>query len=158
MTNQHEETVEILNVFFEQWKEEHLQLDKYVLELSDWSHLDSQHQCPQFKEAADRLRGLEQRLVQHFSKETAIGLLLAEARGIATPEIEAARRQADKDHKLLADRLTRLIDLVNSASGDDVALWQKVRYELNLFLDVLEQHEELEAENVRWLIPTSPSH
>jgi iron-sulfur cluster repair protein YtfE (RIC family) len=154
MTSQHQESVEILNVLFSNWKDEHRQLDKFVQELGTWVTDDAQRLTPQFREAANRLRGLSERLSQHFAKEQDIGELLAEARGIATPQIESAQRQAGKDHRALTERLNKLIDGMESSSGL-VEDWKRFTNEFNLFIDVLEQHEELEAESVRRLIPAT---
>jgi iron-sulfur cluster repair protein YtfE (RIC family) len=153
MSTQSEESAEILKVLFSQWKEEHRELDAVVRELGDWTAEGSQSQAPNFEEAAQRLRGLKERLTGHFAKEQSIGLLLAEARGIPTPEIEAVQRQANKDHAQLTERLDKLIECMDSGEGESQC-WDAAIYEFNLFLDVLEQHEELEAESVRWLIPT----
>jgi iron-sulfur cluster repair protein YtfE (RIC family) len=154
MSNQHQESVEILNLLFGRWKEEHRQLDQVVQGLGEWLADDAQAHASPFQEAAERLRGLRQRLVEHFAKEHDIGGLLAEARGIATPEIESAQRQAEKDHLALTERLDTLIHRLEPSSGQEED-WRAMAYEFNLFLDVLEQHEEFEAECVRWLIPAT---
>jgi iron-sulfur cluster repair protein YtfE (RIC family) len=152
MSAQNQESVDILNVLFSNWKDEHRQLDKFVLELGEWVTSDSQLKTPQFREAANRLRGLSKRLAEHFAKEQDIGKLLAEARGIATPEIKSAQRQAAKDHEILNERLKKLIEGMEASSGS-VEDWKRLTFEFDLFLDTLEQHEELEAESVRRLIP-----
>lgn len=153
MINQSSEAVDVLIGLFSQWKSEHEQLSRFVRELSVWATQDSQSESPNFSQAAVGLRKLDQRLVEHFEKEQAIGLLLADARGTSTPEVEAVQRQADKDHLALQKRLHELIEKIDRGPRNP-STWNAAIEELNLFLDVLEQHEELESENVRSLIPT----
>ncbi len=155
MDDPQREPVEELVGLFERWKDEHKQLDQVVDDLTGWTSMAEKSQkveADRFLEAARHLRGLHELLTHHFSKEKIVGNLLAEARGIATPEIEAFQQKADKDHALLSSRLNKLIDYVESAPAQ-LSNWKSAIQELNLFLDLLEQHEELEAEHVHWLIP-----
>ena len=112
----------------------------------------SLQQTPDFAETRSRLQSFEHRLREHFSKEHALGLLLAESRGISTPEIEELRRQADKEHGILSSRLNDLIASL-SAVTNRVPSWDSAVYEFGLLLDAIEQHEEQEADRVRWLMP-----
>lgn len=152
MATSNETSIEVLHLMFEQWKEEHQQLDRFIEELNAWMTQKSLQQTPDFAEARSRLQNFEQRLREHFSKEHAMGLLLAESRSISTPEIEELRCQADKEHGILTSRLNDLITSL-SAVSNRVPTWDSAVYEFGLLLDAIEQHEEQEADRVRWLMP-----
>lgn len=152
MATSNETSIEVLHVLFQQWREEHQQLDQFIAELNAWMTQKSLRQSPDFTDAKSRLQQFEQRLREHFVKEHAMGLLLAETRGIATPEIEELRHQADKEHGILTARLHDLISRL-SADANPVSTWDSAVYEFGLLLDAIEQHEEQEADRVRWLMP-----
>ncbi len=156
MTESQKSALELQAVFAE-WTAEHRQVEHTVQALIEWTNEHIDPDANEFSEAALRLRNLGLRLDSHFAKEDTLGSLLAKSRGVATPEIEAVQRQADKDHTQLSQRLHALVERmergVESSTG-----WKSAVYELNLFLDLLEQHEELEAENVRWLITSTASN
>ncbi len=153
MASPNEATVEILHVLFGQWQEEHERLDQFIRELNAWMTQKSLQQAPDFAEARTRLQTFDQRLREHFLKEHAMGLLLAETRGVPTPEIEEFRRHADKEHEVLASRLNNLIESL-AAESQPIPSWSSAVNEFGLFLDALEQHEEIEADRARWLIPS----
>jgi hypothetical protein len=153
MATSNETSIEVLHVLFQQWREEHRRLDQSIAELNAWMTQKSLHQSPDFAEANSRLQKFEQRLREHFAKEHEIGLLLAETRGITTPEIEELRRQADKEHGILTARLNDLI-VGLSADANPVPTWDSAVYEFGLLLDAIEQHEEQEANRVQWLMPS----
>jgi hypothetical protein len=137
---------------FEQWKKEHCELDKYAMELSAWVHQQSQQREMQFREAVTRLGELNKKLAVHFTKEAEIGKQLLAIQGEHTPEAEALQRQAERDHSNIISRITHLIDRMQDVEAERDA-WKDSMFELNLIIDVLEQHEEQEAESVGWLIP-----
>lgn len=152
MATSNETSIEFLHVLFQQWREEHQRLDQFIEVLNAWMTQKSLHQSPDFAEAKSHLQNFEHRLREHFAKEHEMGLLLAETRGIATPEIDELRRQADKEHGILTARLHDLIaDL--SADANPVPTWDSAVYDFGLLLDAIEQHEEQEADRVRWLMP-----
>lgn len=152
MSSEHQQALASLNQLFERWKAEHRELETHVLKLNQWVTGDEQNPATQFEEATKLFRQLQEHLEEHFTGENDIGELLARARGASTDEIEATRRQASKDHALLHQRLQTLIDSL-AARNDDVDQWAAIVYDFGLFIDLLEQHEDLEAENVRRLIP-----
>ncbi len=141
-----------LNQLFDQWKDEHRELDAYVRELTNWTNQESQLSVPRFLEAVTRLREFRDRLSAHFDKETELGNLLAKSRPGSSREIEGVRRQAAKDHSHLTKRLEALIGRMENAEAEFDS-WSAAVYEFNLLIDVLEQHEEQEAESLGWLLP-----
>ena len=145
---------ELLRGEFVQWKNEHDELDLQLSELRQWFETDRRLQTVPFAEAVRRLKLLQSQLENHFSGEQRLGELLARVRGASSPELEASIRQANKDHEILLKRLTALVESANMAEGEFDS-WQAFAYEFSLFVDVLEQHEEMEESNVRSLFPTS---
>lgn len=141
-----------LEQLFEQWKSQHCELDHFSLELEEWVHLQTKQREAQFREGVDRLNALWQKLSQHFSQEQELGKRIAAAQGRPLPETEAMLRQSERDHNHIANRLKHLSDRMQDAETDMDA-WKSCTQELQLILDVLEQHEEQEAESIGWLLP-----
>lgn len=137
---------------FEQWKEEHCQLDQCAMELSTWLHEQSLLRTAQFREAVKRIHVLSERLSAHFAREQAIASGLVESRGWVSQESLAVQRQSERDHSNISTRLKHLIDRMQEGEAECDA-WATGVHEMNLILDVLEQHEEQEAESVGWLLP-----
>lgn len=145
-----------LQSLFRAWKLEHEQLLQQVDDLFDslvkqsWKDDESRSQIQ--SHSTSELRLLADRLKEHFSKETRIGLLLELARGRATHEVASMREKAEHEHRQLMDRLQSEIKTITSAEiGTEE--WKSAIQSFGLFVDALEQHEDEEADNVSWLMP-----
>jgi len=141
-----------IDQLFDQWKSEHAELDNYAMELARWIRDQTKRRDAQFREAVTRLNDLSSRLADHFAIEQTIGEKLIDAQGRPRPETESLHRQADRDHANIKVRLKHLSDRMLEAESECDA-WKSSGVELNLILDMLEQHEEQEAESVGWLLP-----
>ena len=119
-----------IDQLFEQWKSQHCELDRFAQELEELWH----------------------RLSNHFVQEQELGKQIALARAIPHPEADAMMRQSERDHTNIANRLKHLSDRMQDAESD-IDAWKSCTQELQLILDVLEQHEEQEAESIGWLLP-----
>lgn len=144
----------VTNQVLDDWKREYRQLSDYLLEMVDWTNHVSRSDMPGAVEARRRLRLIHFRLKELFSKEDDLVRLLADVGAGESVEIRSVRLLANKEHAQLLDRLTGLINRLERASTD-FQEWDAIARELNLFMDVLEQHEERELENVGWLMPSS---
>ena len=142
-------------LLFSLWKVEHQVLDRYTAELSEWIDSQSQLRIYQFRETVLKLADLNEKLQAHFAREEEIGKQIRVAHSNGSPEADAAKRQCDKDHINILDRLKHLIDRMQDAESECDA-WKKGVYELGLIVDVIEQHEEQESENVNCLLPPGP--
>ncbi|MEQ1827016.1 MAG: hypothetical protein ABL921_13760, partial [Pirellula sp.] len=125
---------------------------QHAMELASWVHHQSVLREQQFQDAVTKLGELNARLAMHFDREGAIAAQLTELRGKKSPEMEAAERQADRDHANILGRIKHLVDRMQEAKSE-VDSWKTSMQELNLIIDQLEQHEEQEAESVGWLMP-----
>jgi iron-sulfur cluster repair protein YtfE (RIC family) len=140
------------DVLFQGWKEEHCELDRQAMELSVWLHDQSKLRAAQFREAVSRISDLKERLTSHFKNEELICEELLKQRGWGSHESQAVQRQSNRDHEVISSRLKHLIDRMQEGESDCDSWTTGVR-ELNLILDVLEQHEEQEEESVGSLLP-----
>ena len=141
-----------VDLLFEHWKVEHGVLDRYTVELSEWIDRQSKLRTSQFRETVRKLVDLNEKLLAHFAREEEIGKQIRVAHGNGSPEVDAAKRQCDRDHVNILNRLKHLIDRMQDAESECDA-WKKGVYELGLIIDVIEQHEEQESENVTCLLP-----
>ncbi len=139
-----------LNSLFARWKAEHQQLNACTAELCKWFHSQAGVVTPPFLRAAQKLGELRDQLETHFVKEDELGRLLAEARGGITTEIDGVCQERDREHVTLLARLGRLIHSLGT-SQPEFDSWDSATLEFELFVDILEQHEEREAETVGWL-------
>ncbi len=137
---------------FEEWKREHTVLEHLAGELGTWMNDDFRRGNSLLAEATARLRGLHERLNQHFDVEDSITDVLAEDRGVDRPEINGLREMTASDHRHLATRLRSLINRLDNAQSQ-LQSRQEAIDEFNLILDAIEQHEEQEAAQVNWLRP-----
>ncbi len=144
-----------VDLLFALWKVEHQELDRYTAELSEWIDGQSKLRISQFRETVRKLADLNEKLQAHFAREEEIGKQIRVAHGNGSPEADAAKRQCDRDHINILDRLKHLIDRMQDAESECDA-WKKGVYELSLIVDVIEQHEEQESENVNCLLPPEP--
>ena len=144
-----------VDLLFEQWKVEHQVLDRYTAELSEWIDRQSKLRTSQFSETVQKLADLNEKLQAHFGREEEIGKQILVVHDNGSPEAEAAKRQCDRDHVNILNRLKHLIDRMQEAEFECDA-WKKGVYELGLIIDVIEQHEEQEFENVNCLLPPEP--
>ena len=135
----------------EKWIREHLELDQWVSELVAWMDDVSKLGIPRFGQAGTQLNQLRHRLVEHFHVEDQIAIELCESRP-SCMEVQAARRQAARDHDQLLARMDDLYEKLMQLEPP-FASWQDAVQQIGLFVDVLEQHEEQESENIHWLSP-----
>jgi len=137
---------------FDLWKHEDHYLATQLDQLRDWMMQVSQLGIPRFGETAGRLRRLKTCLVSHFGREELLCNQLAELYGHPSPEIEAIRRQADRDHQQLLQRIDRLIEEL-SAVDPGFRSWRDAMDQVDWFMDSFEEHEQQEAGRIRAMIP-----
>ncbi len=135
----------------EKWIREHLELDQWISELVAWMDEVSKLGIPRFGQAGTRLNQLRHRLVEHFRVEDQIAVELCESRP-SSVEVQAAQRQASRDHDQLLDRMDDLYEKLMQLEPP-FASWQDAVQQIGWFMDMLEQHEEQESENIQWLSP-----
>ncbi len=140
------------NSLYQHWKEEHQQLNQSIAELSEWLAVQTKLRTTQFLETVRKLSELNDQLQDHFTREEALSDQICEACCHPSPEAEAVRRQSDRDHNDISNRLKHLIDRMQDASAEQDA-WKSSVHELGLILDLIEQHEEQESESVCCLLP-----
>ena len=145
----------LLSSFYQTWKAEDRELEAGIDEIRDWMQEVTQLGIPHFGETATRLNPLRQQLVTHFQREDQMIGQLAGLYSTSSPEVEAVSRQSTRDHDQL---LARLDDLIQRLSETDppFASWQAAIAEVEMFVDVLEQHEEQEADSIETLMPARP--
>jgi hypothetical protein len=134
------------------WRQEDRELESRVDQVRDWMREVSQFGIPYFGEAATRLRPLRAKLEEHFALETELLLLLGDSYPSSSPEVEAVRRQSEHDHDLLLERIDDLVSRLEQVEPP-FRSWLEAMDEVDLFVDVLEQHEEQELESLSMLIP-----
>ncbi len=135
---------------FAQWQLEHRDLQLSIDKLRRWIFEASQSSRPLHRETADQLRALKDRLLEHFAREDVLGRQLLESDPTAELELSAMCRQADHDHSLILNRLEALVRKLESSPAIDD--WSIAANEVELFVDSLEEHEELESDSVKcWL-------
>jgi hypothetical protein len=141
-----------LALFYENWRAEDRQLEVGIDGVRDWMQEVNQLGIPHFGETATRLLPLRQRLVTHFQREDQMIAQLAELYPSSSPEVQAVRRQSSRDHHQLLARLDDLIQRLGQTEPP-FASWQAAMDELESFVDLLEQHEEQEADSIERLMP-----
>lgn len=142
-----------VSVIFANWQKEDRGLESCVDQVRDWMREVAQLGIPHFGETATRLRPLRHRLVQHFAREDEMIEQLAQLYSSSSPEIEAVRRQSVHDHDQLLARLDNLINRLNELVPPFDS-WQTAIDDVEMFVDLLEQHEEQESESVQMLMPS----
>ena len=95
---------------------------------------------------------LNEKLQMHFAREEALCDRMKEFHCEGSVECAAVKRQSDRDHENISNRLKHLIDRMQDAQAEQDS-WNKGVYELGLIMDVIEQHEEQEEESVCCLLP-----
>ena len=101
---------------------------------------------------ARRLQEFREYLVGHFSAEDELSDQLAGFYPKASPEIEAMKRQSARDHQRLLGQLDDLVGYLGQ-SKPQFESWQAAIEKVEWFVDLLEQHEDQEAESVSALMP-----
>lgn len=137
---------------YQHWQAEHRTLNQSITALSEWIALQSQLRTAQYTETVAKLNELNSQLQDHFSGEEALSNQICESSCHVSPEADAVRRQNDRDHTDITNRLKHLIDRMHEASAEQDA-WKSGVYELGLIIDLVEQHEEQESESVCCLLP-----
>ncbi len=141
-----------IHSLFGKWKNEDQELERYVDGVRSWMNEVSQLGIPRFGETANRLQQFRDRLTMHFDREDEIGTQLADHYADST-ELDAARRQAERDHRQLRNRLSDLISRLD-ALDPPFTSWESAMDEVESFVVALERHEDQEAESVELLMPT----
>jgi Hemerythrin HHE cation binding domain len=118
---------------------------KFMASESTWS--DSN--C---SEVANSLSEFRDYLLSHFQAEDELTEQLATFYTESVPEIDAMKRQSDHDHQRLLGQLDELVEsLGKPMPGFDCRA--NAIEKIEWFADLLEQHEDQEAENVRAFMP-----
>ena len=141
-----------LKSIYDRWRSEDRQLEACIDSVRLWMHEVNQIGIPHFGETASRLGPLRERLLIHFERESELIDQLAEVYTPGSPEVDAVRRQSVHDHELLIGRLDELIERLTRVVPP-FASWQSAMDEVEMFVDVLEQHEDQESESFEMLIP-----
>ena len=137
---------------FHTWQLEDRDLETSIDQVRNWMQEVNQLGIPHFGETATRLRPLRDRMLVHFAREDQMIGQLADLYPTSSPEVDAVRRQASRDHDQLSERLDNLIERLDQVVPP-FASWQNAMDEVELFVDALEQHEDQESENFRMLMP-----
>lgn len=137
---------------FKKWQEEDQELESYLDGVRDWMNDVSQLGIPRFGETASRLQQLHKRLMLHFEREDELGEQLMEFYAGGSVELNATRRQAERDHQQLSDRLEELMVRLD-ALDPPFASWEAAMNEVEAFVVALERHEDQESESVALLLP-----
>lgn len=140
---------------FERWKAEHQMIDRYTANLTEWIASQTQLRNLQFQETVRKLTELNEQLQGHFTREGQISQHLLAAHSDCSLDADAVQRQIDRDHENISNRLKHLIDRMQDAEHEQDA-WKKGVHELGLIIDLIEQHDEQEAESVNCLLPHAP--
>ncbi|TWU22499.1 hypothetical protein Pla52o_35570 [Novipirellula galeiformis] len=146
------ESPKTVAALFEHWKQEHTNLQQELDAFRDWTCEVASQQAAEFSDAAMRLLQIRDRLVDHFVREDQIGRQLREHYPKGSVEVEASYRQACQDHEELLSELDDLADRLDQVDPPFES-WMEAVHEVTLFIDRIEEHEECEAEHVRWLAP-----
>lgn len=139
-----------LDRLLQQWQHEHRELVRMTSDLRWWSSQMAQADGNRFAEMGDKLAAVRDHLCGHFDREVEIGWELPVAWVEGTAEVEAAYREAAEDHQQLLERLDQLIGRLRS-SPLPFDSWQDALDELDLFLDSLDEHEEIEETSLHWV-------
>jgi hypothetical protein len=142
----------IIESLANRWREQHLWLNDFLDEFRRWACHHSEPDSRRYAEAAARLVQLRERLQEHFQCEDQLADHFLGAREGLSPEADANRRQVKADHSRLFKRLDGLIDEFGRRRPPYES-WTAAVEQVELFADVLEQHEEQEADSILWLIP-----
>jgi len=140
------------NEVFDRWKSEHQLLEQYTSNLCEWIASQTKLRDLQFQETVKKLAELNEQLQGHFMREGQISEHLQSAHRDCTLDADAVKRQIDKDHANISNRLKHLIDRMQEAEHE-LDAWKKGVHELGLIIDLIEQHDEQEAESVTCLLP-----
>ncbi len=143
-TNQTSKTTHDL---FQRWQFEDRELAAKIDETRKWMLQVAERGTPRFGETGSQLTQLRTYLLAHFDREHEMGNQLAAHYEKHCPEIEAMQRQATHDHQQLLNQLDELIAKLSALEPPFVS-WQAAIDEVESFADMLEQHEEQEAESV----------
>ncbi len=71
-----------------------------------------------------------------------------------TLEVDSVRCSTQQGHKHLLTRLQNLIANLEKTQCESID-WKTVAFDLNLFLDAFEQHQEHQEECMSWLFPNA---
>ena len=142
---------ESVAVLCRRWGTEDRELEAYINELRYWMHEVSQLGTPHFGETANRLVLLRRRLVGHFLREDELIAELGTTFPPKSPEFEAVQRQSPRDHER---RLSLLDDLINRLIQPEPPFesWQRAVKDVEMFVSLVEQHEDQESDNIRSLL------
>ncbi|MFG0261087.1 MAG: hypothetical protein ACF788_01680 [Novipirellula sp. JB048] len=146
------ESLKTVAALFESWKREHSDLQHELDVLRDWICDAAAPRAAESSDAANRLLQIRDRLVDHFVREDQIGRQLREHYPKGSLEVEASYRQACQDHEELLSEVDDLASRLDEV-GVPFESWGEAVHEVTLFIDRVEEHEENEAEHVRWLAP-----
>lgn len=144
---------ETLSTIFTDWQNEEEQLEVFIDAVRDWMGEVGQLGIPHFGEAATRLRPLRQRLDIHFEREDSIVQQLGALYESGSPEIDAVRRQSIRDHQKLLDFLDDFIRRLDE-TDPHFKSWEQAMEQLEMFVSLLEQHEDQESDSIQTLIRT----
>jgi predicted RNase H-like nuclease (RuvC/YqgF family) len=136
---------------FQQWKKEHQVIDKYTAELEVWIATQSKVRAQQFQQTVQKLNELNEQLQAHFTREDLICKNLDATHRDCPLDSDAVKRQIDRDHTNISNRLKQLIDRMQEAECE-MDNWKTSVHELQLILDLVEQHDEQEFDSVSCLL------
>lgn len=140
---------------YQRWRAEDRELEAYLDALRDWIHELIRSGQPRSSELGERLNRFRDRLVRHFEREDEIVQELAKTFDSPPVELDATRRQAEHDHRQLLERLDHFIGRLEGTEAPFES-WTAATEELELLVDVLEQHEEQESDSIELLMPRDP--
>ncbi len=137
---------------FEIWRREDCELSARLDAIRCFMVSEASPDASCCASVASRLKQFREYLVDHFGAENELSDQLAVFYPKASPEIEAMKRQSFRDHQRLLGQLDGLVaDLDQSELHS--GLWKTAIEKVEWFVDLLEQHEDQEAESVSALMP-----
>ncbi|MEO1615776.1 MAG: hemerythrin domain-containing protein [Planctomycetota bacterium] len=138
---------------YETWCESDRKIREEAIRLLRWTDETEHAASITFSDAAQQLRRFQDFLSAHFEDEDQLSERFGRFYDDPHPELDAMRRQADRDHRLLLGRLDHLIEKL-SAANPVYESWKEAEAEISFWVDQLEQHEDQESKSLSVLFPS----
>ncbi len=144
-------TTQTLPSILNSWQAEDVELAACVAEVRDWMEELSQFGIPHFGETALRLLPLRKRLVQHFKLEDEILSQLMNTAPDLVEKVAELHGDSKHGHEQLLEKLDDLTSRLK-APEPPFESWQAAIKEIEMFVELLEQHERDEAASLEHLL------
>lgn len=141
-------TLQSTNGTHPHWQAERLSIEDNVRSIRAWAKDAASLATPPMGQLGEKLCELADLCRSHFRREAQIYDQLQEELGCI--EVEAAKRQAEADHRHLLERFDLLSNQL-AGSRTPFANFEEACERAEWLFDDLDQHEEREAESIQWL-------